>query len=597
MLNLASCSSCPSCLPLNVYRGLCNPNLSQGIISMDPLEGLGPSAADADGQHLGMTSALTQALFPPSDSQAFQAVRDIRDALDEVQFQVKHDFLHKQVSRSGGKGNLGRSFSSGNLLSSPRNCSRPMSPTVDCREQMPPKPLLNSMLETGFLDYYHTRRASNNLPSRLPRDGAVVAATLGFPQPNRSAVAVTGLAMQERPPSPSGLKQVLSQLQPVRPPVVVFQSRCSSAEARPSSFRPLAAVNSSNVSSRPAGDSAARASAWAGSSAARVGSFYEHYNIRLQGHPAPTLLESLASRGAAELVTPLSVQHCSHWSGSRSPAQPGSPQSQLVLRSTALHTPHNIVARGCLQSPPELTGAAVSHSSPQHVSPCSCPAAQHPAASNSPIRLASPLVGNVMYCSGCKQQHTLQQHQSCCHQCPSCCQCQSCREQHQPPLAEASTTGSDACSCPCIKAYKKGHRDAQKAAGGVVPPMQHSVAARSAASVVTVAAAEAALTTAAAAAQAQACAHAEVQQQAITAAQEAAAEVQAVVGDATDAYIEPDFVDETAIEEAGPHEDHLIELLRQLIDMQQQLLEQSLPYEAQTLEDLSDQLAQVSTHY
>lgn len=569
--------------------------------------------ADEAMQHLGITSGLTQALFPPKDSQAFQAVKEVRDALDEVNQQIKRDFLHKQASRTG-INVLARSYSSGSLLASPRS-PRHMSPSPEPKEHIFSKPALDPLLQSNFMDFYQSRRASSNLPSRIVRDSSAVAEALGFPQPTRGAVAATGLALQERPQSPSALKQVLAQMQRVRAPVVALQSRCASAEALNSYPARSGRYGSSH---RPA----------------RAGSIYDHNNINLQAR-LHSFQDFLGRRD--ELVTPLAAQSYRPWGGAQSPDRASSPQNQLVLRTLALHTPHNIVAPGCLSSPPEFLGRPGS-ASPGRFSSLyrsGLGSDQHVAAATSPTRFSSPLLGSLVQCSGCNQHHMLKQHHTCCHQCPNCCHCPTHGMQQQEPVAEASSS-----TCPCIQAYRKGRREYDRTAEPVdestpwlTPPR------RSAAAMMSSNAAE----TAAAAAQARAAAAGNAQQQAIAAAQVAAAGAQAVLAqllspgrlasaEAALAHAADDAQQQemVAVKETAPgthaavataaeageagaaadvaHDDaaggsdegdqaaatdQLSELMLQLMDMQQQLMNEGPPFDAQTLEDLSDQLAQV----
>lgn len=201
----------------------------------------------------------------------------------------------------------------------------------------------------------------------------------------------------------------------------------------------------------------------------------------------------------------------------RSTHQQGRPQSPTVL--SVLATDHNIAppvvlsaaAEGCGSDGLPCNIAHLRSSSSEQRASCrtrSCsPTAyraegslqQAGAASRS--RSCSPHATHLI-CCGCRRQHSLQQHSRCCHLCGSCCRGRgtcggksSCggssmggsgRLGPAPAAAgagasvggvpgsitaEASGVSSTSTStCPCIKAYRKGQRDAVEQPDGVSAP-------------------------------------------------------------------------------------------------------------------------------
>jgi hypothetical protein len=232
-----------------------------------------------------------------------------------------------------------------------------------------------------------------------------------------------------RPISPLGLKHVLDRMAPVstmRQLAALRQQQDSGYPAgrRPGSPTPLPA--SCGLASTPFSAAAGGVRRPLGSSSSRPGTpvtvalhtLCRGHNIAPLVHDADSLKEVMAT------------------GRSSSPSPAGSP----VCGSYHSHSPGS----------------------------CSPPVPRRAGTSSPPPR--------QLVCCACQGQHTLQQHSSCCHRCGTCCRDAGCCS------APAGCTGhevsggrgAELTGCPCIKAYKTGHRDGleQAAAGGLCSPQQ-----------------------------------------------------------------------------------------------------------------------------
>ena len=210
------------------------------------------------------------------------------------------------------------------------------------------------------------------------------------------------------------------------------------------------------------------------------------------------------SQGTAAAAPAAMLSHTGMFS--QDDQQEGRPASPCVLSTFA--TDHNI-APAVVTGPDQLfcsgspLNVALQCSTAGEPAGCSCrsrscsPTAYRSASSPSPAGRSRSCSPSHLVCCGCRRQHPLRQHSRCCHLCTSCCKsratCKAGSGSMLSPSAgvsagssgpvvsgfdvqagEAVAAGSCAGggggelnsepTCPCIKAYRQGHRDAMQQA-------------------------------------------------------------------------------------------------------------------------------------
>lgn len=171
------------------------------------------------------------------------------------------------------------------------------------------------------------------------------------------------------------------------------------------------------------------------------------------------------------------------------------PQSPTVLamfatsRNVAPALATNASDSCCSEGSPYNVAHAQRQASPEQRGRSCSPTAYRAAGADEGCRSrsCSPPVKHLI-CCGCRRQHTLQQHSKCCHLCGTCCKVRGAcgtaaaakaggglgsmgvgvtagRVAPADAIAAECSGASSTSTCPCVKAYKKGHRDAMQQMG------------------------------------------------------------------------------------------------------------------------------------